>query len=170
MPRQPEGSAEEFGGDLFDIADMNDDELRALVVDQLREYPEIDSDWVTVDVRDGHVTLSGRVGTDQEVQVAYVVVHDVIGVENISNELVVDELHRGQLPEAADDAITHDEEVVDQRGEGEQLQSDTAGHLHQDLERMTFGTHDMQEAIRDGSTYIPPDRPISEGYDSGEDH
>lgn len=170
MPRQPEGSAEEFGSDPYDISDMDDDELRDLVVQQLREYPEIDSDWVTVDVRDGRVTLSGRVGTDQEVQVARNVVHDVLGVENLSNELVVDELHRGQLPEAADDAATHEAEIVDQRGEGERQQSDTAGHLHEDLERMTYGTHDMQEAIREGSTYEPPDRPISEGYDSGEDH
>lgn len=154
----------------YDLSDMSDEELRALVVQELHEYPNIDADWIEVDVRDGVVTLSGAVGTDAEKQVAEKVVADVIGVERYVNELVVSELHRQELPEAADEAITADREADEQLGGGTDQQSDTAAHLVDDLETQTFGTHDMQEAIQEGATYIPPDRPIPEGYGSEEEH
>jgi hypothetical protein len=104
------------------------------------------------------------------VQVAEEVLVEVIGVENFSNELVVTELHREPAPEAADDAVVYREETPSQLGEGNEEQSDTAAHLSEDLEEQTYGTHDMQAAIEEGSTYIPPDRPIPDGYDSRENH
>lgn len=162
--------AREFGGDLYDLSNMTDDEIRQLVVDQLRDTPNVDAGWIDVDVRDGFVTLSGRVGTDGEVQVVEEIVHDVIGIEDYANELVVDELHRGEEPEAADDALAADEAVDEQFGEPDPQQSDTAEHLVEDLRNQTFGTHDMSEAIEEGAPYIPPDRPIPRGYGSREDH
>jgi hypothetical protein len=162
--------AREHGGDLFDLSHMNDDEIRELVVQQLREYPNVDADWIDVAVKDGFVTLSGRVGTDAELQVAEAVLHDVIGVETFSNELVVDELHRGESPEAMDDWLAAEEESDDQLGGGENQQSDTAEHLVEDLEAEAFGTHDVGEAIQDGIPYVPPDRPIGDGYTSRENH
>ncbi len=162
--------AREYGGDIFDLENLNDDELRTLVIEQLKEYPNLDADWIDVEVKAGLVTLSGRVGTDAEVQVAESVLDDVIGLENYENQLVVDELHRGDNPEAADEAIVADDEVDEQSGEPDPQQSDTAEHLSEDLETETYGTHDPQEAIRDGAAYIPPDRPVSDGYDSRENH
>ena len=157
-------------GDVFDIRNMTDDELYQLIVQELQEYPNVDADWVDVAVKDGFVTLSGRVGTAGEVQVAEKVLTDVIGVESYANELVVDELHRSQRPEAADAAAMQDAAIQDQLGEGAEDQSDTANHLTEDLEAQSFGTHDMQKAIEGGVPYIPPERPISEGYRSGENH
>src|SRR5690606_11267413 len=97
--------ARQFGGDLYDFPNMTDDEIRQVVVEQLREYPNLDADLIDVVVRDGLVTLSGRVGTDAEVQVATAVVGDVLGIVRLSNELVVDEVQRGELSPAADEAI-----------------------------------------------------------------
>src|SRR5690606_22168389 len=114
--------------------------------------------------------LSGRVGTDAEVQVAEAVLDDVLGLDDYTNELVVDEAVRYALPEAADDAEAASEELDDQLGESDEQQSDTAEHLQEDIESQTYGTHDMGEAIRDGATYTPPDRPVSDGYDSRENH
>jgi hypothetical protein len=162
--------AGEHGGDLFDLGNMSDEEIRELVVEQLREYPNIDADWIDVQVKDGLVTLSGRVGTDAELQVAEAVVHDVIGIESYSNELMVDELHRAEGAEAIDDWLVEEDEADDQLGTPDSQQSDTADHLVEDLEAETFGTHDMGEAIQDGIPYIPPDRPIGDGYASTEDH
>ena len=162
--------AREFGGDLFDFENMTDDEIREVVSQQLREYPNLDADWIDVDVRDGFVTLSGRVGTDSEVRVAEAILDDVLGLENFSNELVVDELHRGTVSEAADEAATEDEEVDEQMGEPAMDQSDTAAHLVENLEDQTFGTHDMGEAIQEGIPYVPPDRPVGDGYESRENH
>ncbi|HET7276293.1 MAG TPA: BON domain-containing protein [Longimicrobiaceae bacterium] len=162
--------ATEYSGDIFDLENLSDDEIRTLVIEQLQQYPNIDAGWIEVDVKQGHVTLSGRVGTDGEVQVAESVLDDVIGIDNYSNNLVVDELHREDTPEAADEAIVQDREVDEQSGEPDPQQTDTAEHLAEDLETETYGTHDMQEAIRDGTAYIPPDRPVGDGYDSREDH
>lgn len=162
--------ARESGGDPYDLSNLSDDEIRQLVLDHLRDYANVDAGWVDVDVRDGRVILSGRVGTDGEVRVVEDVVHDVLGIENYSIELVVDELHRGEMPVAADDAAAVGAEVVDPSGEPDPQQSDTAEHLVSDLESDTYGTHDVGEAIRDGNTYIPPYRPVPRGYGSRENH
>lgn len=162
--------AREFGGDLYDLDNMTDEELYDLVLQQLGEYPNLDTGWMDIRVEDGFVTLSGRVGTAEEVQVAEQVIHDIIGIQSYSNELVVDELHRDYLPEAADAAVAAENAVQGQFGEPNPNQSDTAEHLVQDLETQTYGTHDMQEAIRDGTAYSPPDRPVADGYNSGEAH
>jgi hypothetical protein len=160
----------EQGGDVFDFPNMTDDEVREVLLEQLREHPSLDPDDIDVIVRDGQVTLSGRVGTDAEVQVATAILDDLLGIDDFAIELVVDELRRGDAPAAADDAIARDAEVDDPLGKPDPQQSDTAEHLVEDLESETFGTHDMGKAIRDGSSYAPPDRPVSEGYGSREDH
>lgn len=162
--------AREHGGDLYDFDQMTDDEIREIVVEHLREYPNLDAGWIDVQVKDGFVTLSGRVGTDGEVRVAEAVVDDVLGIDSYSNELVVDELHRQELSEASDEA-TAEEEEVDGNLRGSMLQqSDTAEHLTSSLDAETFGTRDMGTAIRDGAPYSPPDGPVADGYASGEDH
>jgi hypothetical protein len=159
-----------YTGDIFDFSGMTDDELYDLVVQQLREHPEVDEGWISVGVKDGHVTLSGRVGSDSEVSVAEQVVTEILGIEQFTNELIVDELHRGEMPEAADDAVMQDLEVDAQYGETNENQSDTAAHLVEDLESQTYGTHSVTDAINDGAAYIPPDRPMGEGYGSRESH
>lgn len=162
--------ARQYGGDVFDFSTMTDDEIYDVVTEHLREYPNLDAGWIEVSVKGGFVTLSGRVGTDGEQQVAESVIADVLGIQRYSNELVVDEIHRGTEPEAADEEAARDLEVDEQLGEDERNQSDTAGHLVEDLETDTYGTHDLGTSIEDGTPYIPPDRPIPDGYDSRENH
>jgi hypothetical protein len=159
-----------YTGDIFDFSGMTDDELYDLVVQQLREHPEVDEGWISVGVKDGHVTLSGRVGSDSEVSVAEQVITEILGIEAFTNELIVDELHRGETSEAADDAVMEDREVDSQYGETNENQSDTAAHLVENLESQMYGTHSVTEAVNDGASYEPPDRPIGEGYGSRESH
>ena len=162
--------ARQHGGELFDFSDMTDDEIRQVVIEHFREYPNIDANAIEVTVRNGHVMLEGRVGTDAEVQVASAVLDDVLGIDSYTNDLVVDESYRYQLPEAADDAEEAIEALDDQLGTSDDQQSDTAEHLQEDVESQTYGTHDVGTAVRDGATYSPPDRPVSDGYDSRENH
>lgn len=162
--------ARQHGGDVFDFSTMTDDEVYDVVTEHLRESPNLDADWIEVSVKDGTVTLSGRVGTDGERQVAESVLAEVLGIRDFSNDLVVDELHRGTEPMAADEAVASDLEVDEQLGEDERNQSDTAGHLEQNLETDTYGTHDLGTSIEDGTPYVPPERPIPDGYDSHENH
>jgi hypothetical protein len=156
-------------GELFDLSDMGDEEIRSLVMNELREQPNLDVDAIEVDVADGRVTLSGRVGTDAEVRVASNIITDVVGAE-LNNELVVDETYRGERAAGADEAAMEVEELEGQVGGGTGQQSDTADHLQDNLEEEAWGTHDMQSAIRDGTAYTPPDHPTPDGYESREEH
>jgi hypothetical protein len=154
----------------FEPTLMSDEELYDLVVQQLREYPEVDEGSIEIDVDRGQVTLSGRVGSDAEVSIAEHVLTSVIGIERVRNDLIVDALRRGEMPEGADDAVAADLEVDDQAGEGSAQHSDTSSHLAPDLHAETFGTHDAAQAVEEGGTYTPPDRPRGDGYGSRERH
>jgi hypothetical protein len=155
---------------LHDIANLDDGELKDLVLQELREYPDIDAELVEVNVEGGQVRLAGRVGTEQEVQVVEHVITDLLGVGRVNNELVVFDAARGERSEAADDAITEELEADSQFDSGIERTSDTAQHLVDDVEAEQFGTHNAQEAAERGTTYEPPDRAIQEGTYSIEDH
>lgn len=157
-------------GEVFDLSNMGDDDLRGLILRELREQPNLDAEWIDVDVAGGRVTLSGRIGTDAEARVASNVVTDVVGVSELSNELVVDETHRGTRAAGADEAVMEEEEIERQVGGDSGQQSDTAEHLQENMEEEAWGTHDVQSSIQDGTAYTPPDHPTPDGYDSREEH
>ena len=163
--------AHEFD-DLYDVTNLDDAELKDLVLQQLSEYPDIDVDLVEVYVENGAIRLAGRVGTEQEIQTVEQVLTDVMGLNRVQNDLVLDELVRGERSEAADDAYIEDLEADPQFavGAGSETTSDTAQHLIEDLEAEHFGTHNVQEATERGTAYEPPDRPGQDGGFSREEH
>jgi hypothetical protein len=161
--------AGEYTGDIYDFENMTDEEVRGVVLEHLREQTNLDADDIEVLVQDGTVTLTGRVGTDAEVQIAGELLDDVLGLDRYSNELVVDELRRGTST-LEEDLLIAAPGAEDQLGGSSFQQSDTAEHLVEDLDAETQGTHDVSRAIRDAAAYRPPDSPIGDGYGSREDH
>ena len=155
--------------DIFNLENMNDDEVKDLVLQELGEYPEIDVDLIEVNVRNGAVTLAGRVGTEQELQQIEQVLTDVVGITNVTNDLVIDELTRGERSTAADDAYAEEGETTMQVARDRNNTSDEAAHLMDDVETDQFGTTDPQEAVERGTSYEPPDSPVQQGS-SREDH
>lgn len=149
--------------DLYDIENMNDEDLKELVLQELHEYPDLDLDHIEVDVRRGTVTVSGRVGTEQEVQTVDHVLNDVLNLSSMVNDLVVDEVVRGERSEAADEAWVEESMGNPAATGGTVRTSDTAEHLAENIEADQFGTQDTQEAIERGTSYEPPDRPVQEG-------
>ncbi len=156
--------------DVDGLHAMDDGELRERIVEELEDYPELDLDLVDVQVEDGFVTLTGRVGTERELQEFEHIVTDVLGISDVSNEIVVDELVRADYPEAADDAAIQHAFEQGSRGGGADRTEDTAEHLLTDTAAEQFGTDDLGEAIERGYTYNPPDHPIQEGSESRELH
>lgn len=157
-------------GDSPDAGELGDDDIRGLVLDELRQQPNLDADLIDVRVQDGRVTLAGRVGTDAEIKVAGNIVSDVIGAAELSNELVIDETQRGERAAGADEAAMEGDELESQVDGYTGEQTDTAEHLQENLQDEQWGTHDMHSAIRDGTSYTPPDHPTPDGYDSREEH
>jgi hypothetical protein len=152
--------------DIFRLDDLSDDDLRALVREQLTEYESIDADNILVTAANGEVVLAGRVGTEEERRVAERILSDVIGLKRYRNDLVVDEIRRDEEPEAVDDHLAgsrqrHGEPL----GRRADNVDDEAEHLDEDLDARMFGTHDVQSAIERGTAWNPPDEPTPEGFE-----
>jgi hypothetical protein len=150
--------------DIFDLDDLNDQELRELVRDALARHDGIDADSLVVRVSDGIVRLMGRVGTEGERRIADHVLSDVIGLREFENEVVVDSIHRDEAPE---DAV--EESAATAEGSGEPLgdpDGPREGEYTNDdeLDARLYGTHDVQAAIGEGMSWIPPEAPTQEGH------
>lgn len=163
--------------DIHNIDDLSDRELRDLVRSQLRAHNGLDTDYVTVQVQNGAVTLQGRVGTDYERRVAEHVLTDVLGLKSVRNDLVVQAIHRAESPMDIDEHLADDE-----RAEGLLLgdrpvplnpESESVG---EELDTRLYGTTDVSKAISEGTAWIPPESPTQEGLEgtsggrTGEDH
>jgi hypothetical protein len=150
--------------DIRETDHLIDNELRALVRDQLDTQLAFDPDDVEVSVRSGVVRLSGRVGTDEELRIVERVVTDLVGLKNVKNELVVDPIRRAESPEAIDEHLV-DEEMHEGLllGDIPRPEDPEAGHLHENIRAELFGTTDVQEAIGGAIPWNPPDSPTPEG-------
>jgi hypothetical protein len=150
--------------DIDAIDSLPDDDLRELIAQRLSDGSDYDAERVEIRVEDGHVFLEGRVGTEQELQIIEQVVTNVRGDgEEVTNDIVVDALVRGERAEAADDAAVEDMQADPVLGEGAHRTSDTAAHLLDDEAHDLHGTRDPTEAIERGFSYNPPDGPVQEG-------
>jgi hypothetical protein len=156
--------------DMRDTDDLNDNELRALVRDAFEQQMAVDPDDVSIAVRSGVVTLSGRVGTEVELRIAERIVTDVVGLGKVQNNLFVDEMRRAQSPEAID------EHLVDERlheglllGDSPRPEDPEAEHLQENIRAELFGTTDVQQSIEDAIPWNPPDGPTPEGLPGSED-
>ena len=152
-----------------EIQNLTDDELKRYVLDELRSQKAFDVDDITVEVNDGAVRLSGRVGTEEELRIVDHVLTDVIAIRSLTNELVIDEMRRAESPEAID------EHLADEEAHGGLLLGDVPRPLSPEAEHLadmaaddSIGTHDVQESIENAEPWIPPESPTPEGV-TGQD-
>jgi hypothetical protein len=152
---------------MNDISELDDIELRDLVRERLREHTALDIDQITVHAKNGHVELTGRVGTDGERRVAEHVLTDSIGIMEFSNNLVVDSIARAESPQAIDDHL------ADEEARSGTLLGDVAVPLHPEAQHLAddadddlSGTTDYQQVMENGMTWNPPTSPTPEGMDS----
>ena len=141
-----------------------DGELRALVRDRLDEQLAFDPDDVDVSVRGGVVRLSGRVGTEEEFRIVEHVVTDLVGLNNVRNEMVVDPIRRAESPEPIDEHLV-DEEMHEGLllGDSPRPEDPEAEHLHENIRAELFGTTDVQQSIENAIPWNPPEGPTPEG-------
>jgi hypothetical protein len=155
--------------DFYDIESLTDEELGALVRETLDEHPDLDADGLDLGVSSGQVRIAGRVGTEGEAQIIEHVLTDVLGIPNVINELVVDELVRATQPDAADEANARVYGGGAATG-GADRTEDSAEHLLDDTAADQYGTSDVGEAVERGQSYNPPDTPVQEGTWNRENH
>jgi hypothetical protein len=155
---------------LYDIEHLSDPDLKDLILEKIREEEELDADAIEVRVQNGTVRVSGRVGTEEEIQEIDMILADELGILDFANEVLVDEAVRAEHSEASDDARVEDEAVEDELGESGKRTESTAEHLMPDPEGELYGTRDLQRAVERGESYNPPDRPPQLGSRSRENH
>ena len=165
--------------DIHDLDDLNDGELRDLVREHLAANNSVDADDINVHVENGRVRLLGRVGTEGEARVAEHVVTDVLGIMDVSNELMVDPMRRAESPMAIDEHLADEEQHEGLLlGDRPVQLADTVAEVEEDLDERLWGTTDVQKTIADGAAWIPPESPTPEGLggsdatpgEMGEDH
>lgn len=150
--------------ELYDIDGLDDGELQELVANEIEQLPQVDNDLIEIEVSRGHVLLSGRVGTETELQQIEDLLGNVLGLPSYANELVVDPLVRTEQPEAADKAtLLYPEDPPSKRTDPE------AQHLMGDTEDRD-ATQDLKQAAGGGRAWEPPEGPGREGIWSREDH
>jgi hypothetical protein len=156
--------------DVDGIDGLSDNELRALIRDTFDQQVAFDASDVDISVRSRAVTLSGRVGTEQEYRVVERMVSDIIGLANVRNDMVVDPIRRAESPEPIDEHLV-DEEMHEGLllGDRPRNEDPEAEHLREDLHAELFGTTDVQESISGAIPWNPPDGPTPEGREGSED-
>jgi hypothetical protein len=157
--------------DIRDTDELSDSELRALVRDMFDQQMAVDPDDVTISAHSGVVTLTGRVGTEEERRIAERIVTDIAGLENVRNDLFVDPVRRAESPEPID------EHLVDERlheglllGDVPRPEDPEAQHLDENIRAELFGTTDVQQSIEEAIPWNPPDGPTPEGREGSEDN
>lgn len=147
-----------------EIRNLTDQELLRHVRTELAAQNGFDADDLDVSVSRGAVTVSGRVGTEAELRIVDHVLTDVIGITDVTNNLVVDELRRATSPEAIDEHLADEEEHGGLLlGDVPRPFSPEAEHLADMGSEDSMGTHDVQESIEGAEPWIPPESPTPEG-------
>ena len=120
-----------------DISDMG---LRKSILEML-ELEGYDISHIRIDVEDGVVYLSGEVESDEAKEEVDVLINEIIGVEEVSNELTTGLDTNDEIDLESDDGNTS-LDTLDEGDDGEE------------------GTTDPSRASDEGIPYIPPDRPF----------
>jgi hypothetical protein len=155
--------------DVNNIEQLDDAELRGLVREHLAAHNALDIDDIAVSVEEGNIVLSGRVGTEGERRIAEHILTDVLGIQDFTNDLVIDPIRRAESPIDLEEHLADE----DQRaglllGDRAVPLSDESEHLADDGEAELAGTTDLQSAIERGGSWNPPESPTPEGL-SGTD-
>ena len=165
--------------DLNNIDQLDDRDLRALVREQLAAHNALDIDDIAVQVDEGSIVLSGRVGTEGERRIAEHILTDVLGIQDYRNDLVIDPIRRAESPMDIDDHLAEEERDSGLLlGDRAVPLTDESEHLADAPETELGGTTDLQSAIERGGSWNPPESPTQEGLagtdaapeDMGEQH
>jgi hypothetical protein len=155
--------------DLQNLDQLEDREIRDLVRERLAEHNGLDIDDIVVTVQNGAIALSGRVGTEAERRIADHILTDVLGVEEFTNDIVIDPIRRAESPMDIDDHLTEESrESGLLLGDRAVPLSPEAEHLADDADADLDGTTDVQDAIEGAKSWNPPESPTPEGL-SGTD-
>ena len=155
--------------DIDNLDQLDDREIRDLVRERLASHNGLDIDDIVVQVENGAISLSGRVGTEGERRIADHILTDVLGVQEFTNDIVVDPIRRAESPMDIDDHLAEEDRQAGLLlGDRAVPLNDEAEHLADAPDTELAGTTDVQSAIERAAAWNPPESPTPEGL-SGTD-
>lgn len=91
-------------GDVMDFASMSDDEIQDVVREAFEEDGRLNLDYIDIEVVSGSMTISGRVSSDEELQIIEELL-DQLRFSNYKNKAWVDESLSLSEPEEDEDQL-----------------------------------------------------------------
>jgi len=155
--------------DINNIEQMDDRELRGVIREHLAAHNGLDIDDITVEVTNGVIALSGRVGTEGERRIADHILTDVLGITDFTNDLVIDPIRRAESPMDIDEHLAEEDRSAGLLlGDRAVPMNPEAEHLADEPEGDLEGTTNVHDAIEGAKSWNPPESPTQEGL-SGTD-
>ncbi|RYG53871.1 MAG: BON domain-containing protein [Chitinophagaceae bacterium] len=69
---------------------VRDEDIRANIIDKLRNDPGLDATKIEVEAKDGNVVLKGLADTEKEKQLSETIAASVAGVKSVENHLHIE--------------------------------------------------------------------------------
>lgn len=127
---------------MADIEGLSNEEIREIILEQIKDAG-VSVDVLDVEVTDGpSVSISGEVETEGERFIIRRTVKDIVGIDDLQDELILKDEPEDFIEESARDG----------------------GLLNRDDDDGEF-TEDTFESMEEGIPYIPPDRPYHDDLD-----
>lgn len=102
--------------EFMNINEMTDDEILEHVLEVFEEDSRLNMNYLDVEVVDGSVTITGRVSSEEELQVINELMRETVGIEDYKNNMWLDETLSYENPEdKAPDIkeLTFDDDEID---------------------------------------------------------
>lgn len=102
---------------LMSLKDLTDEEVVEMVLEQLEEDGRIQTEHIRVECADGHVSISGRVASDEEIEIVNEIFNDVLDIHDYESHLWVDEslaFEEDEEDEGKDRLELEEEEELDE--------------------------------------------------------
>jgi hypothetical protein len=78
-------------GGSMDFSKMKDDEIVETIMEIFDEDGRLNMDYIDIESQDGALTLSGRVSSEEELQIIDEIMNENVGAEAYKNKVWVDE-------------------------------------------------------------------------------
>ncbi|MBF0107111.1 MAG: BON domain-containing protein [Deltaproteobacteria bacterium] len=100
----------------MDISEMKDEEILEAILEGFEEDARLNMNYIDVEVFDGSITISGRVSSEEELQVLDEVMTETLHVGEYNNKVWVDEALSYEDPDDTSPdlkEITMDDDDID---------------------------------------------------------
>lgn len=107
---------------MIHLDELTDEEIVEAIVEHLSEDGRVNTDFIKVECHDARPVISGRVASDEDLDIVNEILTDVLEIDNFENNVWVDDTLA--FESTRDDAKSEDEDEEEFEEEEEDAESD----------------------------------------------